>query len=288
MKKVLSIVVLVAVLACGQAQATVLLQTGFEGNSSVSTVTNAAQETNPALRTASVPDGWDLFQSTGTWVGPVDTIIGTPMMSVQVATQSVYAGDNALRIKRYTHATTRGNLSERPSGKAVHFEFMYMLPSSTPKLGWASQIYLGDTAGQINNGFGAQGAEGNAGSAVMIMIDTGQTTLGDAAIAVCVNGLRLGGEGYTGFIGLMAKKDTWQKYEIDLNQDTKTWTLKVDGVAANQSFGYNKPEVTSLNAVTFRGAQGGNEYFVDNVLVTPEPVTLALLGLGGLFLRRKS
>ena len=79
---------------------------------------------------------------------------------------------------------------------------------------------------------------------------------------------------YTDPYGLVAGGEffitnTWAKYELD-----------VTGATGLDAVGH-------VRWLTYPGNLGGTTLYLDNLEVVPEPATLALLGVGGLLLKRR-
>ena len=80
-------------------------------------------------------------------------------------------------------------------------------------------------------------------------------------------------------------RDDWVKITIDFDCDTDTFDFSVDDVLLlddQAAWG----DAAEINRISFNNANG---YYaqMDNLSLVPEPATIALLGLGGLLIRRK-
>lgn len=121
-------------------------------------------------------------------------------------------------------------------------------------------------------------------------------TTGDGVIALYASGHANGyiycfdSAGVVQFTGLYYQVNTWQKWEIDYVVGESSYTLTVDGNSATLGSGYMmNPGATAVGAIFLDGYSSASEVYVDDILVTPEPATLSVLGIGALLvgLRRR-
>ena len=79
--------------------------------------------------------------------------------------------------------------------------------------------------------------------------------------------------------GLTHQLDTWELWEIDWVVGATSYTLTIGGNSLTTSV-MKDPGATQVGALFFGGFSGATRLLVDDVLVTPEPATLAVLSLG--------
>jgi len=269
----LSLVVLLCLIVMAQpANAVVLFQTGFETQSSVSHETWAAQEADSDLQIQADPDGWFVY---GIGVG------GDPdLHAIQVTDNTsqpvggAYAGNNCLRIVRDSGVSTAPAHSfTRQIGGTVHFEAMILTPSLSD---WQGGMWLTDNPSDNQHNSGLYSS-----SPTVAWTGSGQ-------IKILENDME------PRYLSMTYTPGGWLKWEIDANYDTKTWVLTINGVES-ETLPFNQTNQNTVSGIVFFATGIGvgtpkvpSSFFIDNVLITPEPATLAILGLGGLLLRRKS
>jgi hypothetical protein len=177
-----------------------------------------------------------------------------------------YAGSNCLRIVRNGDQASILAPFALQTGGLVHAEAMIKVTLGTN--GWQGGMWLtGSPADNDHN----QGLS-DARSVLMINAD-----------GVC----RISENDFGNNPYYQQLTSGWNKIEMDVNLDTQKWVLTVNGVAVN-NLGFNQAGNTIQGLVFFGVQQGTTHFFVDNVLVTPEPVSMVLLGLGAVMLRRKA
>ena len=83
----------------------------------------------------------------------------------------------------------------------------------------------------------------------------------------------------------MVRTDPWTNFRIEFDCDTDTYDFYINGSLKldDKAFSGFANEINRISWTNDRGYYAQ----IDNVSVTPEPATMALLALGGLMIRRK-
>lgn len=269
-----SLHVLMVLLLAGVSSAFgVLLQANFEGNSEVSAMTHADQMALGITDYEATPDGWYEYSPSV-----------VPDYDIQVTSNTAdplggaYQGSNCLRLYRSGDQASVAAPFARQTSGVVHMEWWMMLPVAHSGNAF---IYFTDNPGDNNHN------QGMDSSTARVLVSWEGPAVGGRPY------VRLDSAAGSDWIDFTWKADVWEKWEIDANLDTKTWTVTVnsDGprsvggkwTSAPYSFNNN----AAISGLVFFAASPSSQFYVDDILVTPEPVSMLLLALGGLAVSRR-
>jgi hypothetical protein len=274
MRFLCKLVVLAAVLALPQwAAAGLSVSTGFEGNSVVAHDTWEDQAGGFATPVQALPDGWFEYNQSG-----------VPIYDIQVTDNTTdppggaFAGQDCLRI----HRSGSGSAVAMPFAKQTSGEVVATWWIRSPHITANALVYFTDNPTDNDHSYGL------ASSSARVLL----SWEGSVAQGRPYAGLdSASGRDWWDFVW---KPDVWEKWEMHANLDNNTWYLKIysDGPRAVGGV-WTSPTKTFCNdadisgLVFFGGNEGGSHLWIDDVTVTPEPATLALLALGGLAALRR-
>lgn len=81
-------------------------------------------------------------------------------------------------------------------------------------------------------------------------------------------------------------RDQWVHVKLDIDFAAQKYDITLGNAPKESGFAFASA-TTGLGNLIFYAGAGDTTYYLDNVVVTPEPVSLALLGIGALILRAR-
>ena len=275
---------LVLVAQCAASAAFVVTE-DFE-SSTPSPYTWSQQNSNPALATDSDPattTGVVDSTQTGDWFAYRKS--AAPDIDVQVtnnATPGAAQGSNYLRLRRSDqNVDIAMGFAFRPwdnpvTGGVVTASWKMYIPLLPPNIGAAAGMWF-TSAANNNNNFGL-----NAASPVLFSFNPLSNP----------DHLRYSENSFANNIYLSSPKITtgvWQDWVLTTDLNAGQTTISINGVASG-SFPHNTP-TNQASLLVFQGAQGGAEYYVDDLRISyvPEPATFGIMAFGAalMALRRR-
>lgn len=260
------------------ASAGFVVNEDFE-SSTPSPYTWSQQNSNPALATDSDPattTGIVDSTQTGDWFAYRKS--QAPDIDVQVtnnATPGAAQGSNYLRLRRSTQDVDIAmGFAFRPwnnpvTGGVLTASWKMYIPLLPPNVGAAAGMWF-TTAANNNNNIGL-----NAASPVLFSFNPLSNP----------EHLRYSENNFANNVYLSSPTITagvWQDWVLTTDLDAGQSTISINGVAS-ASFPHNTP-ANQASLLVFQGAQGGAEYYVDDLTISyiPEPTAIGLAVVGAM------